>query len=310
MLILGRRINQSIVFPNCGITVRLLDINGKVAKIGIEAPRSVEILRGELTLASHPLGRGGDEQGSQRYTVEQAYEQPSQQTSRQYAEQSRDYNSEQIDAPESSQSVLQFAQRLAEIRAGLHLFQQRRAAGDEIGADLVFGDLLNELSALDTDSLKSVCDRGVVSGKNRAETVREGLQRYERAAEAAPIQILVVNDSDNLSGFPIPAGMFHGCQVCTVNSRQTALDAIASSEPLDYVVCNGSARAFDELDLVRTIREDRRLDTTKIFMASVSESALEHFELSGTYRIDGWLARPLQPHDLWKHIVESQQFEF
>ena len=46
MLILGRRENQSIVFPNCGITVRILDVNGRVAKVGIEAPRSVEIMRG------------------------------------------------------------------------------------------------------------------------------------------------------------------------------------------------------------------------------------------------------------------------
>ena len=67
--------------------------------------------------------------------------------------------------------------------------------------------------------------------------------------------------------------------------------------------------AFDELELVRTIRSNRRLDTTKIFMTSVSVNAIEHLELSNTYHIDGWLARPLLPHDLWKHIVESEQIE-
>ena len=86
--------------------------------------------------------------------------------------------------------------------------------------------------------------------------------------------------------------------------------AVTSNEPFDYVVCNGSPMAFDEFALVRTIRADRRLDDTKIFMTSVSSDAMEHFELSNSYRIDGWLARPLLSHDLWKHIVESEQLEF
>ena len=67
--------------------------------------------------------------------------------------------------------------------------------------------------------------------------------------------------------------------------------------------------AFDELELVRTIRADRRLDNTKIFMTSISVDTMEHLELSNSYRIDGWLARPLLPHDLWNHIVESEQIE-
>ena len=273
------------MFPNCGITVRILDVNGRVAKIGIEAPRSVEIMRGELTLSS---SRSGCTIPSEvGYTA--------------------DY--EHNAAPESKQPVLQFTQRLAQIRAGLHLFQQRRAAGDEAGADLVFGDLLNELAVLDADSLKSTPHSPINSAELGTELVSESIPDYQSAPPTNPIQILVVNNANNITGFQMPAGTFHGCQVCTVNRRQAALNAIASAEPFDYVVCNGSPIAFDELDLVRTIREDRRLDTTKIFMTSVSENAMEHFELSGTYRIDGWLERPLRPDDLWKHIVESQQFE-
>jgi sRNA-binding carbon storage regulator CsrA len=41
MLILGRRAEQSIVFPSCGIVVRMLSINGRVAKVGIEAPENI-----------------------------------------------------------------------------------------------------------------------------------------------------------------------------------------------------------------------------------------------------------------------------
>ncbi len=284
MLILGRRINQSIVFPNCGITVRILDVNGRVAKVGIEAPKSVAIMRGELAFSSHSHSSETAISGFSEH-------------------------SEQYATPEEHLPVLQFAQRLAQIKAGLHLFQQRRAAGDETGADQVFGDLLNELANLDADSLKSLPDSPLRSMRKNVGIVSEPMTDYAFRRQSDQIQILVVNESNNTCGLSIPAGTFHGCQVCTVNNRQTALQAIVSNDRFDYVVCNDSSLAFDELDLVRTIRSNRHLDSTKIFMTSVSECALEHYELSCSYRIDGWLSRPLLPNDLWKHIVESQQFE-
>ncbi len=286
LLILGRRINQSIVFPNCGITVRILDVNGRVAKIGIEAPRNVEIMRGELAMASS--GSHADKSSSEK--------------------QSAGY--EQFVAPESDLPVMQFPQRLAEIKASLHLFQQRRAAGDEMGADQVLGELLNAIAHLDADWLKGITDSPTQFARSKPEFVSESGADYQTGSKRRPIQILVVNPLDHPNALSLPVGTFHGCQLCTVNSHETALRAVTSNESFDYVVCNGSPMAFDELALVRTIRANRRLDGTKIFMPRVSRDAMEHVELSNSYRIDGWLARPLVPHDLWKHIVESEQLEF
>ncbi len=47
MLVLSRRADQQIVFPNLDIKVNVLQIKGKVVKLGIEAPRDVPILRPE-----------------------------------------------------------------------------------------------------------------------------------------------------------------------------------------------------------------------------------------------------------------------
>ena len=131
MLILGRRENQSIVFPNCGITVRILDVNGRVAKVGIEAPRSVEIMRGELAATSTTSGPVAVHPSSNSHTYEQAC------------------------APESESALLQFEQRLADIKSSLHIFQQLRAAGDEAKADTILSTLLNDLAHLDKDCLDS-----------------------------------------------------------------------------------------------------------------------------------------------------------
>lgn len=49
MLVLARRPDESIVFPNVGITLKVIRIKGQVARLGIEAPDDVSILRGEIS---------------------------------------------------------------------------------------------------------------------------------------------------------------------------------------------------------------------------------------------------------------------
>lgn len=48
MLVLTRREEQKIVFPTVGVTVEVLRIKGNVAKIGIDAPMNVPVLREEI----------------------------------------------------------------------------------------------------------------------------------------------------------------------------------------------------------------------------------------------------------------------
>lgn len=48
MLVLTRREEQKIVFPTVGVTVEVLRIKGNVAKIGIQAPMNVPVLREEI----------------------------------------------------------------------------------------------------------------------------------------------------------------------------------------------------------------------------------------------------------------------
>jgi len=49
MLVLSRKENQQIVFSNLGISVEILRIAGKTTRIGVKAPREIQVLRGELS---------------------------------------------------------------------------------------------------------------------------------------------------------------------------------------------------------------------------------------------------------------------
>lgn len=48
MLVLGRKLNETIVLPELGIVITLCRVAGRAASIGVQAPRGVSILRGEL----------------------------------------------------------------------------------------------------------------------------------------------------------------------------------------------------------------------------------------------------------------------
>jgi carbon storage regulator CsrA len=48
MLVLTRRPDESIVFCDLGVTVRVLEIRGKSVRLGVEAPPAVRVFRAEL----------------------------------------------------------------------------------------------------------------------------------------------------------------------------------------------------------------------------------------------------------------------
>ncbi|MFZ0579305.1 MAG: carbon storage regulator CsrA [Psychrobacillus psychrotolerans] len=49
MLVLSRKVNETIKIGD-DIEIRVLEVKGDNVRIGIEAPKSMEILRGELIL--------------------------------------------------------------------------------------------------------------------------------------------------------------------------------------------------------------------------------------------------------------------
>jgi len=48
MLVLSRRPNDRVVFPELGITIQIVRVDGKTVRLGIDAPRHVSILRHEI----------------------------------------------------------------------------------------------------------------------------------------------------------------------------------------------------------------------------------------------------------------------
>ena len=54
MLVLSRRAEEKIIFPQSGITVHVLGVRGNVVRIGVEAPPEIKVLREELAGTQAP----------------------------------------------------------------------------------------------------------------------------------------------------------------------------------------------------------------------------------------------------------------
>ena len=49
MLVLSRKAEETIEFPELGISIEVIRVKGSAVRVGIKAPDSVRVLRGELT---------------------------------------------------------------------------------------------------------------------------------------------------------------------------------------------------------------------------------------------------------------------
>jgi carbon storage regulator CsrA len=54
MLVLSRGASEEIHFPKLGISVKVVRVEGKRVRLGIDAPRDIEVLRGELMAMGSP----------------------------------------------------------------------------------------------------------------------------------------------------------------------------------------------------------------------------------------------------------------
>lgn len=48
MLVLGRKVGERIVVPECNMTISVLSVRGNRVQIGISAPMNISIMREEL----------------------------------------------------------------------------------------------------------------------------------------------------------------------------------------------------------------------------------------------------------------------
>ncbi|MCL4116665.1 UNVERIFIED_CONTAM: hypothetical protein GTU68_013971 [Idotea baltica] len=113
MLVLSRRKDESIVFPNLGIQVKILKVDGKRARIGVTAPQDVRILREEIETDFEAL--------------EQSF----------------------LTSTPQGISSHEIRNRLNTVNLAVHLYQQQMSNGQLDAANLTFLQLVDDLESID-----------------------------------------------------------------------------------------------------------------------------------------------------------------
>jgi carbon storage regulator CsrA len=148
MLVLSRGRNDKVVFPTLGITVQILRVEGKNIRLGIDAPKSVPILREEIAAQVVP----GD-------TVE--------------------------DQPESGRLTHAMRNRLQKAALGLRMLQRMLDAGEADDAEPTIFKIFTELKEIEDDLSKHRAPREVLAnscGGRRALVVEDDANERELLA--------------------------------------------------------------------------------------------------------------------------------
>ena len=75
MLVLTRKYQEQIRIGD-NITISILRIKGNTVRVGIEAPREVRVLRGELPIFDETVDLASEERGSAETTADSTEEEP------------------------------------------------------------------------------------------------------------------------------------------------------------------------------------------------------------------------------------------
>ena len=115
MLVLSRRQNDKLVFPNLGITIEILKIAGRSVRVGVQAPSGVRVFRQEIL---SELDR---------------------------------VLTEKVAAGEAGESAHRLRNRLNKVGLGLHLLQKQYEMGRVADAERTLKNILTEFRTLDDD---------------------------------------------------------------------------------------------------------------------------------------------------------------
>jgi carbon storage regulator CsrA len=268
MLVLTRRENEKIVFPEVGITVEVVSISGSRARLGVEAPAEIRILRHEIAekeLAKKPI----------TFSVKNRPQLEA------LAKQSQSSN--------PSHAVRNY---LNSTSIAAQLLRRQLDMGLIDDAEATVQTLLAELSALNTEITQPSTEKP---------------SQTKSAASAAPAHrptALLVEDNDNervlLAGFLKMVGF----EVVTAENGVSALEYLTSHERPDVVLLDMLMPECDGPTAVSRIRRHAELDGLRIFAVSGTSPAKFGLE-TGPRGIDRWFHKPINPEELAREMAKE-----
>jgi carbon storage regulator CsrA len=266
MLVLTRRENEKIVFPEVGITVELVSISGSRARIGVSAPAEVRILRHEIAekeLAENPLT---------------------------FPLKNRPQLKALANAAKPNNPSHAVRNHLNSTSIAAQLLRRQLDMGLIDDAEATVQTLLAELNELNTEIMQP--------------TPAKPTDTQSAKASAHRPTALLVEDNDNerllLAGFLKMVGF----EVVTAENGKAALEYLTSHERPDVVLLDMLMPECDGPTAVTKIRKQAELAGLRIFAVSGTSPAQFGVE-TGPKGIDRWFHKPINPEELAREMAKD-----
>jgi carbon storage regulator CsrA len=274
MLVLTRRENERIIFPEVGITVELVAINGSRARIGVDAPAEVRILRHEIAEKEglQPNAKNAKPAANGTPALSVPLE--------------RKPNIAGLSKPSH-----RVRNHLNSTNIAAQLLRKQLDAGLHEDAEATVRTLLQELELLQTE---------VLNPKPAAPVPTEGTPAVTKRRPRA----LLVEDDENeqslLAGFLRMAGF----EIITASDGREALDYLLNNERPDVVLLDMLMPHVDGPTAVSEIRQHPALQDLKIFAVS-GTSPKKLGVQTGPGGIDRWFHKPIDPEELAREMARD-----
>jgi len=267
MLILSRKEDQKIIFPNLGISVEVTRVKGNTVRLGIDAPRSIKVIRGELLDGEDMAVDAFQHLGSRLSSLDLA-------------------------------TRHKLRNHLNTASLSVNVAQKQIERGSHEKADIFLSqaiDALNELNQL--------FESTAMGGENDLPQV-ESKVAQNGVSTVSGWTALVVEDNDNERELLAGVLEMAGFKVTSVPDGQAALDYLLHNARPDIVLMDMNMPRLDGPQTIAKIRSEPTSRDLPIFGVSGLTQSEANIPL-GDRGVTGWFSKPVSPNLLVRYLQKE-----
>lgn len=321
MLVLSRHRGQGIEFPECGISINVLETTSNRVRIGVNAPKEVTILRSEL--ASSHSGTG--DPSAPQTSKQEGFSSPQTQL-RQRLEQSRRAVAE-IAAKSLDVSDNNVRRLLDHFNSNLDLLKDAMLAGElrsQPGETRIVNEPLASMRRNGTAVGTAVskpdhADPGLRSqtrkqqdspsaNANRETIAGIGSMPSQPSPAVSTRKALLVDDNENESKLLGAFLRLRDYEVQFASDGLSAINYLIDNEMPDVVLLDMAMPNMDGASTIRAIRNEPCFQSLPVIAVS-GGTAQEYGVTIGTGGVNNWFQKPLDPAELVENIEQAVKWK-
>lgn len=279
MLVLSRREQESIVFPKLGIRIEITRIRGKAISVGIEAPESVRVLRGEIATPEDLAVERSDAEVAANFANGET------------AVSGGDLLAA-VTAPRDAaarEREHELRNRINTLTLALHLIKKKASRDDGLVDDTLLSGAIDELALIE-EALQDSSTPADLDQVNK---------------KAALPMALIVDDNENENA--LMAGFLRqfGFRVTVALDGEAALRLLRQATQMpDIVLLDMNMPGLDGRGTIEAIRMDPKTRGMRVF--AVSGEKRESCDVAiGGNGVDRWFQKPVRPDFLVQEMARG-----